>query len=419
MRVADSGAIGPSNEADFGHINVTQLLEVSGAQRINPPITIMPQARMEVTGPNESFIGDLFVEGTLDLQSGLLSSADKTITVQTGGVVEIHDDAAMKNAGLSSQPIQNNGTVQKTTGTGTGSVVTDFSASFFNNTNGLVHAGTGTLEFAIPVTGNGGDWLIDAGATLLAARPPSFSPGFLINGGSVRGSGVLVVHTFDNQGGTVEPGDSSGVLTIAASADPALPGTYVQGAGATLAIEIGGASPGSQHDQLIIEGSATLDGTLRVTAIDGFSPQVGESFTILTAASVVGEFADVDQVDFPSQRTVEIDYQDDSVVVRVVSGDCPDDDDADDDGILDCLDNCPNDDNTDQSDTDGDGIGDVCDTIDASPSPSPGASPSPTSSPAPTGEGMCGAGACGAGAMVMLPLILLSLMGLRANVRRS
>lgn len=419
FRIADSGAIGPSNESDFGHINVTELLEVSGAQRINPPITVMPQARMEVTGPNESFVGDLFVEGTLDLQSGRLSSADRTITVQPGGVVEIHDDASMKNSGLSSQPIQNNGTVQKTTGTGTGSVVTDFSASFFNNSNGLVHAGSGTLEFAIPITGNGGDWQIDAGATLLAARAPSFSPGFQINGGSVRGSGTLIVHTFDNLGGTIEPGDSPGILTIAASADPALPGTYVQGAGATLEIEIGGASPGSQHDQLIIEGNATLDGKLRVTAIDGFSPQVGDSFTILTAASVVGTFSDVDQVAFPSQRTVEIDYQSASVVVRVVSGDCPDDDDADGDGILDCLDNCPVDDNADQTDADGDGVGDACDTDDASPSPSPGASPSPTSPPTPTGEGMCGAGACGAGAMVMIPLILLSLIGLRANVRRS
>ena len=41
--------------------------------------------------------------------------------------------------------------------------------------------------------------------------------------------------------------------------------------------------------------------------------------------------------------------------------------DADDDGICDGRDNCPNSANADQADLDGDGLGDVCDPLDVAP----------------------------------------------------
>ena len=55
----------------------------------------------------------------------------------------------------------------------------------------------------------------------------------------------------------------------------------------TLFIEIGGTTPGSQYDRLTIAGSASLDGTLDVSLINGFTPTGGQQFTILTAGSIV------------------------------------------------------------------------------------------------------------------------------------
>lgn len=40
----------------------------------------------------------------------------------------------------------------------------------------------------------------------------------------------------------------------------------------SLKIELGGASPGSQYDQLHVIGDVTLDGTLAVSLINGFAP---------------------------------------------------------------------------------------------------------------------------------------------------
>ncbi len=54
-----------------------------------------------------------------------------------------------------------------------------------------------------------------------------------------------------------------------------------------LEIELGGTTPGSEFDRLTIAGSATLDGALDLSLINGFTPSGGQQFTILTAGSIV------------------------------------------------------------------------------------------------------------------------------------
>ena len=61
-----------------------------------------------------------------------------------------------------------------------------------------------------------------------------------------------------------------------------------------VAIEIGGVVPGTQFDRVNIAGTASLDGTLSVSTINGFQPTLpGESFTILTYGSHTGAFDSV------------------------------------------------------------------------------------------------------------------------------
>ena len=132
-----------------------------------------------------------------------------------------------------------------------------------------------------------------AGTTTLAAggalnlSPPET---VLLQGGVLRGSGNVTGGDVLNSGGTLAPGTSPGVLTIAED--------YVQSAGGNLAIEISGAAAGTGHDQLVVGGTASLAGTLSVDT-SGFSPATGQQFKVIDAPAppasptVSGTFATV------------------------------------------------------------------------------------------------------------------------------
>ena len=53
------------------------------------------------------------------------------------------------------------------------------------------------------------------------------------------------------------------------------------GESATLVLAVGGTAPGTEHDQIQITGTATLDGTLDVTLTGGFEPLVGDGFEMM------------------------------------------------------------------------------------------------------------------------------------------
>jgi hypothetical protein len=160
--------------------------------------------------------------------------------------------------------------LRKTGGTG---------ISRFNNygvgvTNrGTVEVLSGTLQFV------DGFYQTD-GATRLTGGVLSGGP-LNLNGGTLSGSGDIngaVVNAAE-----VSPGASPGTITIN--------GSYTQTSAGTLKIEIGGRVPGSQHDRLVVNGPATLDGALQVSYTNGFMASNGDSFNVLSYTSRSGGFA--------------------------------------------------------------------------------------------------------------------------------
>jgi hypothetical protein len=132
-----------------------------------------------------------------------------------------------------------------------------------------------------------------------------------IFGGTLRGSGFvttgsgLIPGQVESRSGTVAPGNGIGTLTIE--------GRFANATGSTLAIELGGLDPGTQHDQLIVQGPASLGGTLNVSLV-GYTPSVGNTFTILTADSLSGQF---DNLQLPAGYQWNVAYGLDDVVLSV------------------------------------------------------------------------------------------------------
>lgn len=54
-----------------------------------------------------------------------------------------------------------------------------------------------------------------------------------------------------------------------------------------LEMEIAGLIAGTQYDQLIVEGTAFLNGTIEVVLIDGFEPEIGDVFDLIIAEAFV------------------------------------------------------------------------------------------------------------------------------------
>jgi hypothetical protein len=171
---------------------------------------------------------------------------------------------------------------------------TSFAAIAPLNTNsGLFHLENGASFNAALGISNSGTVLVDSTSDLgLPLGAFSQSSGltqvdgtlttstFNLTGGTLKGTGDIAT-TVDNTGGTINPGDSPGELTV---------GSFSQGSGGTLDVEIAGTGTG-QFDVLAVLGSAQLGGTVDVIPLNGFVPQPGETFTFLTAGSLSGEFA--------------------------------------------------------------------------------------------------------------------------------
>ena len=102
-------------------------------------------------------------------------------------------------------------------------------------------------------------------------------------GGVIDGAGVLEVPL--SNGGTLAPGGDGALGTLALSA-------ITQTADGTLAIEVGA----DAADGVTAAGTVTLGGTLRVTALPGERPRVGQSYAVLTAGSIGGAF---DRIEAP------------------------------------------------------------------------------------------------------------------------
>ncbi len=117
-----------------------------------------------------------------------------------------------------------------------------------------------------------------------------------------------------NVGGILSPGNSPGLLTIS--------GDYTQQTNASMLIELGGITPETEYDVVEVDGTATLDGTLDVVLYNGFIPNDGDSFDILTATSIVGVFS---LVNLPTIQGVlwELQYLIDEIgttdVVRLIA----------------------------------------------------------------------------------------------------
>ncbi|HSJ04636.1 MAG TPA: autotransporter domain-containing protein [Verrucomicrobium sp.] len=147
-----------------------------------------------------------------------------------------------------------------------------YEGSFFDFQTAEFQSGTTVLNGTSHITGltsvSGGSLLVNGA---LVTPLVNVSHGALLGGnGYISGS----VHN----AGTVSPGNSIGRLTIG--------GNYTQTSSGTLLIEVAG--PG-RYDRLVVHGTAHLDGTLRIAALNK-NVSFGDQYPFLRAGKITGRF---------------------------------------------------------------------------------------------------------------------------------
>jgi trimeric autotransporter adhesin len=173
--------------------------------------------------------------------------------------------------------------------------------------NGTVMATTGTFNFQ-------GSYSQRAGSTSLNGGSLSASTGQTISGiGTISGN-------ISTPAGTLAPGTPStaGSLTVngtGAGNYQAMTGNYNVAVGGTAA---------SQVDTTTLAGTAAIgNATLKVALLNGFTPAAGQSFTILTAGTINGQFAASNLPTLTGGLTMQVAYTATTVTLNVVAAAAP------------------------------------------------------------------------------------------------
>lgn len=194
--------------------------------------------------------------------------------------VRVNSSASMTGSLASGQTLSIAGTVHSGSFTNAGAILFDQSLSNPNlNLSGtLTNTGTIATSGASANTSNAGGTIDQTGASAQVAIATgtklSLANPLLLKAGKLTGGGTLT-GSVNNSGGTVAPGESPGTLTLS--------GNYTQGAGGSLAIEVGGTGAG-QFDKLAVGGNAALGGALSLQPSAAYvaSAMAGDNVGFLT-----------------------------------------------------------------------------------------------------------------------------------------
>jgi hypothetical protein len=129
--------------------------------------------------------------------------------------------------------------------------------------------------------------------------------------GTITGTGT-VINSAAISGGTVtvSPGASPGVLTFDGGLNTSL----------ILETELEGLTPGSGYDQVVVNGVANLGSSVMdVILLNGYMPEIGDSYIALTADAITGHFGQVTGLDIATDRVLEITYVGGDVVLTSVA----------------------------------------------------------------------------------------------------
>ncbi len=261
-------------------------------------VTLTGGGEIVATGNGPNRVSEIYGHAVLHnldntIRGGYLYLGENSLDIiNDGAIIADHDTQQLSfDPADSGTGLDNRGVMRATGAAGmrieygpfttSGEVTVDGGSSLYRNQNYTQTAGSTTVDGTLTVV-NGS---------------------LLLQGGTLTGTGTIS-GAVNNTGGHIEPGETVGSLAVA--------GSLTQSASGCLDVELRGTGP-DDCDVLEITGNAALGGHLTLTPVDGFTPLVGDSFTILTATGTISGWLRLQDCD----GMYEIEYTPHAVIVHV------------------------------------------------------------------------------------------------------
>ncbi|NQU74838.1 MAG: PEP-CTERM sorting domain-containing protein [Planctomycetes bacterium] len=210
------------------------------------------------TGDNLALTDYGINNGKISLLGGSMEFTGQSFTNPTGNI--LGRGALIAHGGFINQ-----GDIALSNG------VTDVYGDLASNAGGrVIISGRADVTFWDDVNNQGTMFNVSADSSV------TFFGGF--SGTGISGAGTVYFEA------DVTPGLSPAAVSFE--------GNITFGPASRLEIELAGTAPGTEYDAIDVAGSLTTDGTLDVIAIEGFTPQAGNTFDLLdfNIATLTGAF---------------------------------------------------------------------------------------------------------------------------------
>jgi hypothetical protein len=255
INVTGSNILGGSVDFTGNYICTNTMLISQGSASFDGTGLVAPSS-LTLSGTVAAIGGaqNVTVSGAMTWTGGSMNGSGRTI-IAPGATLTIANSSFVT---MNSRTLDNAGTI---VWTGPGQI--NLNAALFTNRPGALFNAqcAGTIQFA------GGSPRIDNCGIFRKSADP----------------GTLTLsQVFFTNYGTVDI--QSGVLDT-------IFGGYASSSNAILNCAIGGTVPGTNYGQLLVSGSVTLNGVLSVNLTNNYVPTTNDSFTVLTAGTCNGTFA--------------------------------------------------------------------------------------------------------------------------------
>ncbi len=292
----------------------TLQLQAGGQLTVNDSVIIKAQGVLTGQGTLDSTGGienkgeieadNLTLNGTV-INHGLISGhglINARVINQRSGIIKA---APLQTLQLSASNHTNLGRVQVLKGQ------LKIAGAFVNSVGGRIILDDGEIDFQHQLTNYGAlqntfgeshlsGRIINQSDIIISGNSTAHFFGRMENQGNIRVSNhahALFYETVTGSGdftgsghktilGVFDPGNSTALVSDE--------GDTTLGAGAELIIEIAGETIGTQHDHFAVQGHLQLGGTLTLALLDGYTPEVGDSFDILDWGTSSGVFDQLD-----------------------------------------------------------------------------------------------------------------------------